>query len=595
MSPREHRLHLRPKAIAAGVLSAAGLAAALGIGATPASAATGASIQNGTLRITGDKASDKVGLITADPSQLIVDVGEDGTADFSFDPAMFSAVAVSAGAGDDEVRIGNGNALTGKAVTVDGGAGDDTLLGGNNPESFVGGSGADFVDGNIGADTAQLGAGDDVFQWDPGDGSDVVDGGAGNDKLAFHGSNIGETMDLSAQGTHARLFRDVAAINMDLAAVEDVAVSAIGGADQLTVNDLAGTDVRTAEADLSATGGGDDGSADTVIVNGTAADDRIDAAASGDQTQVTGTGTRVLVGGAAAGDRVRVNGAAGQDTLRYRGTSGDDAIGIANDGTAAAAFGATSALVDAATENLEVDGLDGADTLAAQNGLASLTKLTLDGGAGGDDLHGGDGADLLLGGDGDDTVDGNIGTDDARLGAGDDQFQWDPGDGSDVIDGQSGSDRLQFNGSNIGERIDITHDGAHMRLFRDVAAIAMDASGMESLGVRALGGTDAIHVGDLKRTGITDADIDLGASSGGGDGAVDSVILEGTNGADAVQVTRDGTDAVVAGLPTHTRIAGGEGANDSLSLFTFGGDDDVSIAPDVSDVIRSSVNLGSGE
>ena len=181
-----------------------GLAAALAF-AAPAMASYSASVDATTLRITGDGASDKVALF-ADPTNLVIDVGEDGTADFSFPRTAFTTVSVTAGGGDDEVRL-QGLPLDG--VTVDGGTGNDTLIGGPGAETLNGGSGNDLIDGNIGADTIALGAGNDTVQWDPGDGSDVVSGDTGNDTLNFNGSNIGEEVALVADGTHARLTRNV--------------------------------------------------------------------------------------------------------------------------------------------------------------------------------------------------------------------------------------------------------------------------------------------------------------------------------------------------------------------------------------------------
>src|SRR3954447_11933493 len=192
-----------------------GLAAALAF-AAPAMASFSANIDGTTLRLAGDGASDKVALF-ADPTNLVIDVGEDGTADFTFARSAFTAVSVTAGGGDDEVRI-QGLPLDG--VTVDGGAGDDTLLGGPAAESLLGGPGNDLIDGNIGADTISLGSGNDTAQWDPGDGSDAVAGDTGTDALNFNGSNIGEALSLLANGAHARLTRNVAAIDMDLAAIE---------------------------------------------------------------------------------------------------------------------------------------------------------------------------------------------------------------------------------------------------------------------------------------------------------------------------------------------------------------------------------------
>ncbi len=151
---------------------------------------------------------------------------------------------------------------------------------------------------------------------------------------------------------------------------------------------------------------------------------------------------------------LHVDGGEGDDSARYNGSNGSDQIALLRNGTEVAITSPASALFETTNvENTTVSGLDGADTIAASNGLATLTSLTLDGGDDNDDLRGGDGADTLNGGKGNDSVDGNIGADQANLGAGDDRFQWDPGDGSDTVEGQAGNDRLDFNGSNAGEEI----------------------------------------------------------------------------------------------------------------------------------------------
>ena len=63
-------------------------------------------------------------------------------------------------------------------LKIEGGAGKDTILGGNGADVLTGGPDDDFVDGNQGADTVTLGDGADVFQWDPGDSNDTILGGA---------------------------------------------------------------------------------------------------------------------------------------------------------------------------------------------------------------------------------------------------------------------------------------------------------------------------------------------------------------------------------------------------------------------------------
>src|SRR4051794_10091416 len=110
-----------------------GLAAALAF-AAPAMASYSASVDGTTLRLAGDGASDKVAMV-ADPTTLFIDVGEDGTTDFSFARSAFTTVSVTAGGGDDEVRIQG--LLDG--VTVDGGAGNDSLFGGGPPPTPIGG------------------------------------------------------------------------------------------------------------------------------------------------------------------------------------------------------------------------------------------------------------------------------------------------------------------------------------------------------------------------------------------------------------------------------------------------------------------------
>src|SRR3954447_23880596 len=146
------------------VLAGIPLAPLLGLGASPAFASYTVAVDaGGTLRVDGDNAADKL-LLSADNTTLFIDVGTDGTVDFTVPRNSFNDVLVRANGGDDEVRV-QGLPLTG--VSIDGGNGNDTLIGGAGAESFQGGNGNDFVDGNIGADTALLGPGNDTFQWDP--------------------------------------------------------------------------------------------------------------------------------------------------------------------------------------------------------------------------------------------------------------------------------------------------------------------------------------------------------------------------------------------------------------------------------------------
>ena len=407
---------------------------------------------------------------------------------------------------------------------------------------------------------------------------------------------------------------------MDFAGIEGLNVRALGAADTVTVNDLSGTDLDSADVDLNAFGGAGDASPDTVIANGTDAADNVAISSDAGKDIVSRASTKVNVTGGeptldnvnvatlggddnvtagvdfAGSAPVNVDGGEGSDAINYDGTSADDTIGIARNGDAAAVFTPTSGVInDGTVENLVVRGLGGADTINGQNGIAALTHLSIDGGAGDDTLGGGDGDDTLIGGTGNDLVDGNRGADTALLGAGDDRFQWDPGDGSDTVEGQGGSNALSFNGSNAPENIDVSANGSRVRLFRDVAAITMDVNNIQRLDLRALGGIDAVTVNDMTGTDLKSANVDLGAIGGGGDGATDTVTVNATNRADRVRVTRSGSQVLTTGLAAQTTIDGSEGVNDTLRINTLDGRDSVTVDPDAELLITPVIDLGAGQ
>jgi len=599
----------------------------LGLAADPALASFKAHVQAGTLQIVGDAAGDKLALRLAPGNSAVlqVDVGDDGTADFSFDRSTFTAIDVQGGGGSDQLRVdASDGSLADDAVTLDGGGGNDTLIGGDGNEALIGGGGSDEVIGGRGNDVALLGSGNDTFTWNPGDGSDTVEGQTGVDTLRFNGSNAAEHIDLSASGSRVRLSRDVANVTMDLNGIENADLNVLGAADAISVGDLTGTELKTAAIDLSSlpgTGAGDE-AADTVTVNGTAAGDHVQVSSSSGETIVSGLSTQVRVAGAEPGRdavdlntlggddnvqtgvsltapaTVNVNGGEGSDTVGYSGTTAADTILIApNMGAVETAAPGSSPVNSTAVESLDVAGGAGADTIRASNGLAGLTQLTIDGGAGNDLLFGGDGNDVLIGEGGNDQVDGGRGSDVALLGTGNDTFVWNPGDGSDTVEGQTGIDTLDFNGANVAEQIDASANGSRVRLTRDVGAVVMDLNGIEDLLLRALGGADAITLGDLTGTDLRSADVDLSgiAGTGTGDEQPDVVTVNGTAGPDNVQVTRSGSQVVAKGLALQTTISGSEPLGDSLHVNTLGGLDTVSVAPGVSELITPVVDLGTGQ
>src|SRR6476619_7148356 len=87
--------------------------------------------------------------------------------------------------------------------------------------------------------------------------------------MLFCGANIAENIDISAYGGRALFVRNIANVTMDLNDVEHIDFRALGGADNIVIGDLSGTDVTEVNIDLRGPNGGGDGAADTVTVNGT--------------------------------------------------------------------------------------------------------------------------------------------------------------------------------------------------------------------------------------------------------------------------------------------------------------------------------------
>jgi Ca2+-binding RTX toxin-like protein len=291
---------------------------------------------------------------------------------------------------------------------------------------------------------------------------------------------------------------------------------------------------------------------------------------------------------------IDVNGGAGVDTANYRGTAAGDTISTFGAGGEARTVGAGPTTFDTTeVEHLNVQGLGGDDTLAGV-GLVP-TPLTLDGGAGADTLRGSAAPEILLGGSGNDHADGNLGADVAEPGTGNDRFQWDPGDSSDTVEGQGGSDVIDFNASNAGEFVDVSANSPRVQVTRNIGSVTMDADDVEGFALRALGGADTITVNDLSGTDLQTADVDLSATAGGGDAQADTVIANGSAGADAARVSRTGGQARVKGLGAETRVVGSEVALDSLRVQTLAGDDEVTIASNLSDLIALVVDLGADD
>jgi hypothetical protein len=325
---------------------------------------------------------------------------------------------------------------------------------------------------------------------------------------------------------------------MDLDGVERIDTAALGGADTYNAGDLSGTDVTELDTDLAGALGAAaaDGQADTVTLAGTDADDFVEALGSAASAAVIGLPTFARVRHSEVADRLVIN-------------------ALADD-----------------------------DSVSASTLPADAAGLVVDGGSGDDTLFGGRGRDVLLGGAGGDFADGNQGDDVAFLGAELDIFRWDAGDGSDVVEGQSGPDVMLFNGSGANEVFDMSANGQRVRFTRNVGNIVMDLDGVEKIETLAFGGADTYTANDLSGTAVGALAVNVGAVLGSPatDAQPDNVIVNGTDGDDAIAVAGSAGSVNVTGLAASVAITRAEAALDRLAINGLGGADtldDSGLAP----------------
>ena len=309
---------------------------------------------------------------------------------------------VNALGGNDQVTGGAG--LNGLIVArVDGGDGDDTLNGGDGVDQLNGNAGNDTLNGNAGNDTLtggpgvdphNGGAGDDLMIWNPGDGSEPVNGDAGNDTFQFNGSTGDEVMTYAGTGQRVTFFRNLGNITMDIGTTETLFVNALGGNDQVTggagLNGLIVARVDGGDGDDTLNGG--DG---VDLLNGNAGNDTLNGNA-GNDTLTGGPGVDPHNGG--PGDDLMiwnpgdgsepVDGDAGNDTFQFNGGNGVDTMNVTANGQRVTFFRQPGAITMdiGTTETVFANALGGDDVITVGPGLAALTAVRVDAGAGNDTI-----------------------------------------------------------------------------------------------------------------------------------------------------------------------------------------------------------------
>jgi Ca2+-binding RTX toxin-like protein len=508
-----------------GLLVGATAAAALAFPAV-ASANVDSSVAGGVLTVSSDAGDDI--RITCDGNQVRVNNAppEEGA------PAACDLITSIVVTGGPDANVIDLSGVTDKddavntdypaitSVTIDGGGGNDTIIGTEHTDTMRGGDGDDRINGDENKapgsfDVFEGQAGNDTLVWNPGHDSDKMDGGDGADTIEMNGGGGGEQFTVKPSATAGRVQFDRTGptppgpFTLDIGTAERLDFNANGGDDSLTSD--AGLDALGFKLDLDGGAGNDtlDGGDGADLIEGGEGDDRIvpddnpplpgprdDArGGAGNDTIVwNGGDDDDLNEGGDGVDTIEVNGAAAgeQFTVKPSATAGR----ILFDRTGPTPPGVFNIDIGTA-ERLDLNAAGGDDTLTADDGFDPNFRLDVDGGDGNDSLDGGDAADLLAGGVGNDRIVGDdnpAGThDDVRGEAGDDTMVWNPGDDDDINEGGDGNDTAEVNGASGDERFTIKPAAGRVDFDRtDPTPFSVDIGTTESLLVNAAGGNDRI-------------------------------------------------------------------------------------------------------
>jgi len=333
------------------------------------------------------------------------------------------------------------NTVDASAYTVDisitGGAGGDTLTGGDGNDTLTAGAGGDNLQGNDG---------DDTFNFLSANltNGDTVGGDAGDDTLAvtdaatvvdadFTGITSVETLDTSGAGDADTITvggtAETAGIRTVLTGDGADTVDASAYTEDITITGGAGDDAFTAGSGDDTLSGGDDDDTFLFLNANFDSADTVDGGADDDTIQVTDAATVV--------------------DADFTLVTSVETLNVSNGGGNTVTV---SALAQAAGV-VEVTAGAGGDTIDASAYTVGITLTggasadTLTGGSGDDTIDGGGGADTIVGGDGADTITGGTGSETLLSGgSGGDTFVFATGeaDADDTIDGGADSDTIEL-------------------------------------------------------------------------------------------------------------------------------------------------------
>src|SRR6185369_11705407 len=335
----------------------------------------------------------------------------------------------------------SGGAIAG--ATIDGGAGNDLLIGTSGDDSISGFAGFDTLRGGPGADV--LDGGDDVDWLDGEAGADVLLGGLGNDQLSGGAGN-----DLLDGGEGDDSLSDGDGADTVLGGAGNDYLSSGMGSDLLVGGD---GDDQFSLLDGGDTADGGAGNDQFFVMNASLAGHTVTTGAGSDTVVLQSFGGLVVVTdftAGAVGDVLSLNNVlsslagwdgssnpfgagllrltqSGDDTLLERFMPAPPPIGVDTWVTMAKLLGVDADTLTAGNfsplydpDGSGVTGASVSGTIGDDNLAGSIGDDTISASSGNDTLSGGNGSDILVGGEGNDILTGGHGADVFHWSAGDD-------------------------------------------------------------------------------------------------------------------------------------------------------------------------------
>ncbi|MEZ5923828.1 MAG: peroxidase family protein [Hyphomicrobiaceae bacterium] len=320
--------------------------------------------------------------------------------------------------------------------TVEGGNGNQILIGDGQTSTFDGGTGNDII---------LAGGGDDTIVWNANggffggstDGRDYVDGqDGGGDRFIVNGNNSAETFNIYTAAAAMLAGLTISNTATEIVITRNGAIIAeLDNVEEITVNTF----------DVTANNGGG-------LTGGTSLGDTI--AVFGDFTQTSLNYSTITINGGLGNDTVDIAGLTSDHRIVFQSNGGDDHI-----------------IGDLRPQDVvlwddRIIGTNRADRLIGGQGDDVMRGLAgrdvMLGGAGNDKMHGGKGGDVFVGGDGADFIWTGGGNDNQRdtVRFGSTSEYGDTVKGFDVTGKASQVDRVVFTGALAETLDDAEDDGA---------------------------------------------------------------------------------------------------------------------------------------